>query len=192
MSRLGLLAVAAVIAQAPASRLTLEIRVFAGTEEVTPQTRVTVHRAAERGQPVARAESGEPSSLIRVPAGLYDAQAVRLREGRVVNIRWAERLVVMPYPDEHGHHLEVINFSPGYGALQVRGADPDAAPDVALFPTGRRDHPARAVPGPGYALFVVRAGTYDLQVRRGSQVTWHGGIEVPADRTRLWVVPPGT
>ena len=26
----------------------------------------------------------------------------------------------MPYPDEAGHHLEVINFTPGYGALQMR------------------------------------------------------------------------
>ena len=40
-----------------------------------------------------------------------------------------------------------------------------------------------------YALFVVPAGTYDVQVKRAPKPAWHAGIDVPLDRTRLWIVP---
>jgi hypothetical protein len=176
-------------AQAASPRLALEIRVFHGTEEVTADTRVTVHRAADRGEPVAQftRRDGPPPT---VEPGIYDAQAVREQDGRVVSIRWAERLVVMPYPDEGGHHLEVINFENGYGALQVRAPRAASLPDVQLYPAGTRVRPAGApLQGPGYALFVVRAGRYDIQVRQGARVTWHADIEVPLDRTRLWLIP---
>ena len=128
---------------------------------------------------------------MKVPPGIYDAQAVHERDRRVVSIRWAERLVVMPYPDEAGHHLEVINFDAGYGALQIRAANgqkPDA--DVALFAANDRSHPAALASWHEmYALMVVRAGQYDVQVTRGSRSTWHNAIDVPLDRTRLWIVP---
>ena len=65
------------------------------------------------------------------------------RDGRVLNIRWANRLVVMAYPDESGHHLEVINFRNGFGALQIR-APGGGQPDVALYEPGKRDKPAAA------------------------------------------------
>jgi hypothetical protein len=190
MPRLCLLALALVMFQ-PGQPLTLEIRVFRGSDDVTGQTRVTVHRAGERGQPVAQMPAGEPRPKMKVVAGIYDAQAVQEKDARVLNIRWAERLVVMPYPDEDGHHLEVINFTPGYGALQVR-ASAAAAPidDFALFPANERGQPAGSASGRGtYVLFVVRAGHYDLQVRRGARVSWHSDIEVPLDRTRLLIVP---
>ena len=90
---------------------------------------------------------------------MYDAQIIREREGRVLNIRWAERLIVMPYPDEAGRHLEVINFQNGFGALEVRGHDP-GDPEVAIFSAGSHDQEAaKRVGGTGYALFVVRRGT---------------------------------
>lgn len=169
--------------------LTLEIRVFNGSEDVTGQTRVTVHRAGERSAPVAHVRLGETRAGMRVPGGIYDAQAVREQDGRVVNIRWAERLVVMPYPDEGGRHLEVINFMQGYGALEIRTA-PGGAPlrEVALFPNAQRIQPTARRSGESL-LFVVRAGEYDIQVTRGGRTAWYTNVEVPLDRTRLWIVP---
>lgn len=191
MPRLMLAVVALCFAQSGQQMLTLEIRAFLGTEDVTHESRVIVHRAGERSQPVGQVAIGAAHPRMKVPAGIYDAQAVHEKDGRVVNIRWAERLVVMPYPDEAGHHLEVINFDPGYGALQIRGpAGTKPESDVALFTPGERGQPV-AVPArdENYLLFVVRAAAYDVQARRRGKSTWHAAIEVPLDRTRLWVVP---
>jgi hypothetical protein len=126
---------------------------------------------------------------LTVAEGIYDAQAIRESGGEVVSIRWANRLVVMKYPDEGGRHLEVVNFKNGFGALQVRAPD-GSQPDVALFPPGSRGKEvAPPVIGQAYALFVVPAGKYDLFVK-GERASWHAGIDVPLDRTRLWLVPP--
>jgi hypothetical protein len=185
-----LLALVICSAQPAASLLTLEIRVFAGSTEVTGETRVAVHRAGERGQPIGSVAAEEPRVLVQVPPGIYDAQVLREKDGRVLNIRWAQRLVVMPYPDEDGHHLEVINFMPGYGALQIRTVRPDPTLSFGLARAGRRhDALSAAAAATGDALFVVPAGLYDLEVRRGSQSTWHTSLDIPLDRTRLWVVP---
>ena len=116
-------------------QLALELRVFNGAEDVTAQTRVAVHRAGDRTRPLILIEAGHAVLSADVPPGIYDVQAIREREGRVVAIRWAERLVVMKYPDEHGRHLEVINFQPGFGALEVRGAG-GIRPDAEV--TGQR------------------------------------------------------
>ena len=139
--------------------ITLEVRTFDGTADVSDATRVVVHRAAQRDQPVGQVNPGARPT-ITVPPGIYDAQAVREQAGRHANIRWAERLVVMPYPDENGHHLEVINFQSGYGALEVRGTTGRASEaDVALYPTSDHAKPAAApLTTSTYALFVVRAG----------------------------------
>lgn len=173
--------------------LTLEIRAFAAGEDVTGETRVTVHRAGDRTAALPPADGHAGRHVFTVPAGIYDAQVIRERDGRVVNIRWAERLVVMPYPDEEGRHLEVVNFSAGYGALQVRATPGTPVPEVALFSSGDRGRQA-AVPVPregdaAYALFVVPAQHYDLRVRAGDRTAWHADLEVPLDRTRLWVIP---
>jgi hypothetical protein len=168
------------------SGLVLELRVFNGQAEVSSTTRVTVHRAGDRGKPVAVIAGGQAGVELEVPEGIYDVQAIEERDGSVVNIQWANRLVVMPYPDEGGRHLEVLNFQAGFGALQVRGT-PGGTPEVALQ-TGSKEA-ARAIQGQGYILFVVPAGTYDVLVRRGERSVRHSGIEVPRDRTRLWVVP---
>jgi hypothetical protein len=188
-SRLMLAFVTTLAAQeATAGRLTLELRVFNGAEEVTSHTRIAVQRAGERGDPLMHTSSADGRVQLEVPPGIYDVQAIHERDGRVRNIRWANRLVVMPYPDERGHHLEVINFKNGFGALQIRGAA-SGQPDVALFEAGKREKPA-ATPlvGPAYVLFVVHAGLYDLRARVAGQANWYHGIEVPLDRTRLWVV----
>jgi hypothetical protein len=166
----------------------LELRVFNGTEEVTGQTRVLVHRAGDRAEPIA--ESGGSARVeFKVPEGIYDVQAIQERDGQVVNIQWANRLVVMKYPDEGGRHLEVLNFKNGFGALQVRTPD-GSRPDVSLHAGGVRDKEAAPVSaGANYSLFVVPSGTYDVSVRRGERIIRHNGIEVPRDRTRLWLVP---
>jgi len=182
------LAAAPRIQTVPDAKLRLELRLFNGSDEVTSHARVTVHRAGERGDPVAQL-SGSARLEIPVVAGFYDVQAIYERDGRVLHIRWAQRLVVMPYPDEDGRHLEVINFQNGYGAIEIRNRD-KAAVDVGIYRTS--DHVKEAasrVTGDDYLLFVVPAGDYDLQLRGVRGSTWHNHVEVPLDRTRLWIVP---
>jgi hypothetical protein len=170
--------------------ITLEVRTFDGTADVSDTTRVVVHRAAQRDQPIGQiTPGGRPT--ITVPPGIYDAQAMREQAGRLANIRWAERLIVMPYPDENGYHLEVVNFQPGYGALEVRGSTgrgPEA--EVALYAAADHERPAATpMTTSMYALFVAKTGEYDLLVRRGDLSAWHPRIAIPAGRTRLFIVP---
>src|SRR5918995_6200173 len=165
-----LLALGLIGQPAPAS-LTLDVRVFLGAEEVTGETRVIIHRAGDRSAALAPTQTQNGRHVFTVPAGIYDAQVVRERDGKVLNIRWAERLVVMPYPDEGGRHLEVVNFTNGYGALQVRSPRPEGLPDLAIFAAGERTRAAAAAVssqrGDDYVLFVVPAGRYDIQVKSG-------------------------
>lgn len=182
-----------VAAQAPPGMLTVELRVFLAAEEVSGDTRVTLHRAGERTAAIAPAPGHEGRHVFAVPAGIYDAQAVRERDGRVLNIRWAERLIIMPYPDEGGRHLEVVNFTNGYGALQVKTTQPGQLPELAIFSAGERTRAAGA-PVPNrhnedYVLFVLPAARYDVQIKGGTRPTWHTDLEVPLDRTRLWLIP---
>ena len=170
--------------------LTLELRIFDGADEVTSQTRVKLHRAGERADVVAQTTPGQPRVELTIGEGIYDAQAIREKGDEVVSIRWANRLVVMRYPDEGGHHLEVVNFKSGFGALQIRSRDA-SRPDVALYPAGSRSKEvASPIAGGTYTLFVVPAGKYDVFVK-GTRSAWHAGIDVPLDRTRLWLVPDG-
>jgi hypothetical protein len=174
--------------QAPGHVL-LELRVFTGAQEVTGDTRISVYRGGERVTPVAQATPQSGRLEIEVDPGIYDVQAIREHDGRVMGIRWAERLVVMAYPDEAGHHLEVVNLETGFGALQVRGPDGAKVPDAAIFGTGERTKEvATRFTGDGYALFVAPAGNYDVRFRDGEREAWHADIDVPRDRTRLLIV----
>jgi hypothetical protein len=185
--RTAVLLAAALVLQAPAT-VTLTIRVFDGPNEVTRETQIAVFKAGDRTAPVAEVRGGGPL-VAGVPAGFYDAQAIHQRSGRVLGIRWAERLVIMPYPDEGGQHLEVVNLQSGFGALQVKGHEGETL-DVAIFAPGDHQHEAGTrLDAPGGALFVVQAGNYDLRIRRNGATTWHPGIEVPVDRMRFWVAP---
>jgi hypothetical protein len=180
-------------AEAPPTQVRAEFRIFAGTEEITASTRLRMMPTGARDQPKALPEG--PQLVADVPAGIYDVQALRHRQGAIVGIRWAERLVVMYYPDEGGRHLEVINFHPGFGALQLRAAKGQtSAYDVAIFPARERSKPAASpVEGDGYKLFVLPAGRYDVRVRPAGDVSdgedtrWILDIEVPSDRTRIKV-----
>lgn len=177
--------------QPPAeSAVRAEFRIFDGMEEITASTRLRVMPAGRR-DPVNTVEGDRPS--VALPPGIYDVQALKLKHGSIAAIRWAERLVIMHYPDEAGRHLEVINFQPGFGALQIRaGRGAIDAYEVAVFPRGDRGAAARTpLEGEGYRLFVLRAGRYDIRVRHAAGDTdardahWYLDVEVPADRTRL-------
>jgi hypothetical protein len=167
-----------------------EFRVFAGTQEVTASTRLRVMHGGKRHHAAA---TGGPELVAHLVPGIYDVQAFLLREEAVVRIKWAERLVVMYYPDEDGRHLEVINFEVGFGALQVRTAPGTIqAYEVMVFPAAQRSTPvAPAGTGKDYMLFVLPAGRYDLRVRPAGasddsdDTRWLLDIEVPADRTRM-------
>lgn len=180
----------AFVLQTPsAAPVTLELRIFNGAEEVTRHVRTTIHRAGDRGEPVAQRNPSQTRLELSLPEGIYDAQVFHEVDGKVLNIRWANRLVVMRYPDEGGRHLEVVNFQNGFGALQVRASD-GSPPQVSIHPAGRREKKA-AEPhsGPGYVVFVVPAGVYDLETRQDGKAAVHRGVEVPLDRTRFWLVP---
>ena len=171
-----------------------EFRVFAGTEEITASTRLRIMPTGARDRPMGIPEGAR--LVTDLPPGIYDVQALRHRQGAIVGIRWAERLVVMYYPDEGGRHLEVINFQPGYGALQLRAAKGQLdAYEVAIFPARERSKPAAPpLEGEGYKLFVVPSGRYDVRVRpaggaaNDEETRWFLDIEVPSDRTRIKVV----
>ena len=172
-----------------------EFRIFSGATEITDSTRLRIMPTGTRENPVTVAEGGPLS--VELAAGIYDVQAFHLRRGAIASIRWAERLVVMYYPDEGGRHLEVINFESGFGALQLRATNGQLnAYDVAIFPAGNRVSPAAAsVTGDDYRLFVVPAGRYDLRVRPAGasddseDTHWFLDLEVPPDRTRLKQIP---
>jgi hypothetical protein len=168
-----------------------EFRVFDGTTEVTAETRLRVRPSgsSETGRVL---EGGQLA--VDLPAGIYDVQAVRQQAGQVMNVRWAEKLVVMAYPDEGGRHLEVINFAGEHGALQLRwpaGQAPDPA-GVAVTVTRdgeTRPTPARTLHGLGYALLVLPAGVYDVRITRpGTEAVVLPRTEIPADRTRMKVI----
>ena len=194
LALVSLINVAALAAQnaPPSAQIRTEFRGFDGAREVTTDTRLRV-------RPSGSSDDGrivEGSELrLELPAGIYDVQAVRQESGQVVGIRWAERLVIMPYPDEGGRHLEVINFTNAFGALQLKWPD-GQAPDpagiaVTVSRAGEpRPVPARVISGLGYLLLVLPADTYDVKITRaGQDAIVLSGIEVPSDRTRMKVIP---
>ena len=182
------------VRQAPpqSETIRMEFRVFDGAVEVSAETRLRVRPSGSTE--TGRVVEGGPLAA-ELPAGIYDVQAVRQRAGQVVSVRWAEKLVVMAYPDEGGRHLEVINFASEHGALQLRwpqGQTPEPSGVTVTVTKGgeSRPTPARTIHGPGYALLVLPAGTYDIRIlRTGKDPVVLPSIEVPADRTRMKVVP---
>src|SRR5207237_7990287 len=81
--------------------LSLHIRVFSGSEEVSTDTRVTVFKAGERQSPVAESRPGTPLDASVAP-GSYDAQAIRERHGRAVASQWVARRPGAGEADEPG------------------------------------------------------------------------------------------
>src|SRR2546430_9016480 len=126
---------AGVLLQTQASPLSLQIRVFNGLEEVTAETHVKIFPAGEHEKPITDTTVAVPVVRVTVPPGFYDAQAIRERDGRVLTIRWAERLLVMAYPDHAGPSLEGIHFPKGVGAPGGCARDGPGA-GAAAFPAG--------------------------------------------------------
>ena len=158
-------------------------RVFEGTEEVTAETRLGVRVSGSAEDTVVLKA---PPLAIDLAPGIYDAQAIRHRGGRVLGVRWAERLVIVRYPDERQEHLQVINMKPGFGALQLL-IPPEVRPDPAMVTiegTGTRPA-ARIVGSKGYLLIVAPAGTYDITVSLPAGKESLAAVEIPADRTRM-------
>jgi hypothetical protein len=175
------------IAAAQSTDILTEFRAFDGADEVTSDTRFRV--TPMDGETF---DARRPATPLR--PGLYDVQALR-PSGGVVAIKRLDRLSVMRYPDEGGRHLEVINFKPGFGALELRAAQGRLEPrDVAIFPAGSRRRPAaRPIRGDGYVLFVVPAGQYDVRLEHrresgGADTHWLLAVTVGADRTRLKLI----
>jgi hypothetical protein len=179
-----------------------EFRVFDGESEVTAETRIRVFpRGVREGGTLVEGRT----AVVHLEPGIYDVQAVRHDEGRVLNISWAEHLLVMSYPDEDGHHLQVINFASEYGALQLRTVPPHVAAgaEAVAFPAGdRKKRSGSQVAGEDYVLLILPAGSYDVRLTHRSYSPdqpagaapiplWLEDIEVPAGRTRLKTVPLG-
>lgn len=169
----------------------LELRVFDGSDDVTGECRVRLFPRGQRTND--RPTTAVPGQAITavVPVGFYDAQAIREKKEQVVGLRWAEQLLVQRYPDEYGRHLEVINFKPGYGALQIRPA-PEATAAAkgwtgAAYPVGDATREvAKAVVGSDDLIFALPGGTYDIKMLMADKSTqWMREVEVPSDRTRL-------
>jgi hypothetical protein len=173
--------------------VTTEFRVFAGREEITPTSRLRITPSGVRERML---EVGPARRLtVSLSPGIYDVQVFRTRQDAIVAIKWAERLVVMNYPDEGGIHLEVINFEPGFGALQVRSQkNPIANYVVDVFPTGDRTAAMKPLTGEDSRLFILEARRYDIRVRPAgarndpNDTRWMLDIEVPSDRTRLKLI----
>ncbi len=174
-----------------ATPLSFDVRVFDGTTEVTPATRVTIHDAGTRDAPrqVPLAPNGERQ--LTLPSGRYDVQFVHEDAGRVLRVRWTSLRLLVGYPGAHGRQLEVFNMRPGYGALQVRraGSSPERGPvrwTATLREAGGGVEVGTPVAGDGYLLFVTRPGTYDLEIRTSDGETrWRRGVHVVEDLTYL-------
>lgn len=170
-----------------------EFRIFDGDEEVTADTRLRVY-------PSGTKESGRPVEgqrlAVSLPPAIYDVQAIRHRQGQVISVRWAERLVIMHYPDEPEQHLEVINLKPRFGALQLAlPSDGAQSVDAAIFAAGEHEkEAAKPIRSNSYLLFILPGGRYDVRIRTSGRADaaapapterWLLDLEVPAERTRL-------
>ena len=168
----------------------LLVRVCDGVEEVTADCRIAVYTADSREAPLMP-ERRPGGHHVEVAPGLYDLQITRSDTGDQVAIEWAEHLSVLRYPDEGGHHAEIVNLQPFFGALLVRPPrawlDTDGDWHVSAFLHGGIGRAGfEPVSGGGdHWLFILPAGRYDLVAGQGSTELAVADLEVPARRTRL-------
>jgi hypothetical protein len=179
------------VAGDPTTTVRLELRVFDGSDEVTGECRVRLFPRGQRTNDLPTTAAPGQAITATVPVGFYDAQAIREKKDQVVGLRWAEQLLVQRYPDEYGRHLEVINFKPGYGALQIRPA-PESATAAkgwtgVAYPAGDATREvAKAIVGSDDLIFALASGSYDIKLTMADKSTqWMREVEVPSDRTRL-------
>ena len=170
----------------PAPPLALDVRVFRGAVEVTAETTVTVFPTGTRVN--GRAAPIVPSGERQLPltAGQYDLQLVQQTDGKVSGIAWTTLRLLVAYPGERGRHLEVVNFTKGWGALQIRPERP--ATDGSLAWSARLlrkdgSEVARGVPGQGYQILVAPAGLYDVAIATPGQPVRLQDVEVKENLT---------
>lgn len=187
-------------AAAPPSQdsVTLQLRVFHASEDVTKETKLAVYPRGQRTGQIAMTLSPAQAYEATVPTGFYDIQVVRERRGQVVGIRWVEQLLVQRYPDEYGRNLHVLNFDANYGALQIRPAPDEAVTakgwTAGAYPAGDATREVAKGHAAGEDLVIaVPAGRYDVRINLpGREASWLRDIDVPVDRTRLktWSAAP--
>lgn len=173
-----------------AEPLSFDVRVFAGTTEVTANTIVSVFDAGSRTNPKRMPLAADGERRMSLPMGLYDVQLVQQDDGRVLAVRWTSLRLLVNYPGEYGRHLEVFNLQQGFGALQVRQAGVEESGRVAwratLRPAGGGETVGTAEHGDGYVLFVAPPGRYDVEISNASGApTWIRGAEIHEDLTYL-------
>ena len=102
----------------PGAAIRTEFRVFDGASEVTGDTRLRV-------RPSGSSETGQSSKAATSRSICRPASTTCRPSGRRADRSWASAgpssSSIMPYPDEGGRHLEVINFTNQFGALQLSG-----------------------------------------------------------------------
>jgi len=167
--------------------LSLHVRVFRGQAEVTKDTTVTVFPAGQRinGRQLAQAPESSERQL-PLAAGQYDLQLVQHQDGKVSGIAWTTLRLLVDYPGEAGHHLEVLNFEKDWGALEVRPDGPhQSGPTAWRARLQRKDgtEVAQGVAGEGYQVVVAPAGTYDLVIEGGASPVRVPDVEVKANLT---------
>ena len=168
----------------------LIVRVFDELNEITAHCQIAVYPADTRDAPLVPDLRPGTGHHIEVEPGLYDLQITWRRPDDTVAIEWAEHLSVLWYPDEGGHHIEVINLQPVFGALLVRPPaawlDTDRDWRVSAFLHGGVGRAGfEPVDGTDHLLFILPAGRYDLVAGLGSTELRVTDVEVPAQRTRL-------
>jgi hypothetical protein len=169
----------------------LQLRVYNGTDEVTPGSRLHLYPVGQRTSPIPLNLGPDRVYEARVAPGFYDVQAVQEDQGRVSAIRWFEQMLVQRYPDEYGRHLQVVNFRTDFGALQIRPQPGTGGAargwSATLHPAGDETRELGKARQFGEDLIVIAAaGRYDVRVTLADRSThWLRDVEIPADGTRL-------
>lgn len=176
----------------------LLVRVFDGLQEVTENCEISVYPVGSRDTASTAALRADGWTHVDVPAGFYDVQVARRDAAGVVAVTWLERLSVLRYADEAEGHREIVNLQPAFGALLVYPPQPwqdnDRVWRAGVFLHGSEGRAGfapiseDAIP----RLFVLPAGHYDLTAVSDPFEVSVSDIEVPANHTRMTVVPAGT
>ena len=172
--------------------ITLEVRTFDGPADVSDATRIIVHRAGERDQPVAQINSGARPTVDGCAGHLRRAGHPRAdRPGRQHPLgRAAGRDAVSgrERPSPRGHQLsDRLRRAGSPRARRARG------PTRTWRCSRPRDHgkPAAAAAHdrrPTRSSWSGPASTTSRSSATRAAPGMHG-IDVPLDRTRLWIVP---
>jgi hypothetical protein len=176
----------------------LLVRVFDGLAEVTEDCEIAVYTVGSRDMVLPATLRDDGWTHVDVPAGFYDVQVSRRDATGVIAVTWTERLSVLRYADEAEGHQEIVNLQPAFGALLVHPPqswrDSNTAWRASVFLHG-------IVGRAGFAsvsedviprLFVLPAGRYDLTANSAGLEVSVSDIEVPANHTRMTVLPAAT